>query len=164
MPDDGVITEGQERLDALMTQLQPVNFIKVIVRASVKIAEQVRSVLAPYPGPPSHPLKWASAKSRRYYFWMRKSQGLDAKYTRTSDPMSQELGQSWVVRETQDGAILGNPAAYADLVQSEENQTEMHKATGWKTDVEAVRAVEESGIMAQFIAAEIDSFMKGLIG
>lgn len=163
MPDDGVTTEGQARLDALMTQLQPVNFIKVIVRAAVKIAEQVRAVIEPAPGPPSHPLKWASRKSRAYYFAMRRKKGYPDEYTRTSDPMSQKMSQAWVVRETQDGAILGNPAAYADLVQSEERQTEMHKATGWRTDVEAVRVVEESGIIGQYIAAEIDSFIKGLV-
>lgn len=162
--NDGITITGQEAVDALMRSLQPANFVKVVVRASVKIAETIKAVLAPYPGPPSHPLKWASAKSRRFYFAMRREAGLPAKYTRTSDPMSQKLGQSWVVVETPDGAILGNPSEYADLVQSDENQTAMHAATGWKTDAMAVQEIENAGIMAQVIAAEIGSFMRGLGG
>lgn len=164
MTAEGVTVTGQEAIDALLRQLRPENFIKIIVRASVKVAEQLKVVIAPYPGPPSHPLKWASAKSRRFYFAMRGAAGLPAKYTRTSDPMSQKLGQSWVVRSTPDGAILGNPAQYADLVQSEEHQTEMHKATGWKTEVDAVRAVEESGAIGQIIGAEISSVLSALGG
>jgi len=164
MPTDGITMTGQEAIDALMRQLQPSNFVKVIVRASVKIGEQIKDRVAPYPGPSNSPVKWASRKSRAFYFAMRRAKGLPDKYARTSDGMSQKLGQSWVVKTTPDGAIVGNPAEYTDLVQSEENQTAQHEATGWITEVKAVEQVEQSGIIAQMLAAEIASAMRALGG
>lgn len=164
MPDTDGVTYNQKQIDHLLDQLRPENFIKVIVKAAVKVGEQVKNRVAVYPGPPSHPPKWASRKSRAFYFAMRRDKGLPAKYTRTSDPMSQKLGQSWVVKSTADGAIVGNPAEYADLVQSEEHQTGMHAETGWITEAKAVEAVEDSGIIGQILDAELSSYFEALKG
>lgn len=161
--EDSVTFENQQQLEAFLAKLSPANFVKAINRAAVKIAEQIKNRLAPYPGPPSHPLKWASRKQRAWYFAMRRAAGLPDEYTRTSDPMSQKLGQSWAVQERPDGAILGSRADYADRVQSEERQTAMHAATGWTTDVKAVEEVEASGIIGRIIEAEIADLLKGFV-
>jgi len=110
------------------------------------VGELVRSEMAVYPGYSHSPVIWASEKSRRYYFWLRRSKGLDIKYSRNSDPMSQRLGPSWTLAHLgQTDAVASNKATYGPYVQSAADQLPQHKATGWITDKEAVSKVEDSG-------------------
>ena len=96
------------------------------------VGELVRSEMAVYPGAAHSPVIWASEKSRRYYFWLRRSKGLDLKYSRNSDPMSQRIGPSWTVAHLgQTDAIASTSATYGPFVQSAEFQTAQHAATGW---------------------------------
>lgn len=110
------------------------------------VGELVRSEIAVYPGPAHRPVIWASDKSRRYYFAMRRRAGLPLAYTRNSDPMSQRLGPSWTVAHLgQTDAVVANKAQYGPFVQAAQYQTAQHKATGWITDERAIQNVERSG-------------------
>lgn len=60
--------------------------------------------------------------------------------------MSQRLGPGWTVsRQSQATYIVGNKATYAAWVQSAKRQQPQHKATGWKTDEQAVEELQRSG-------------------
>lgn len=110
------------------------------------VGELVRSEMAVYPGSAHKPVIWASDKSRRYYFAMRRRAGLSPEYTRNSDPMSQRLGPSWTVAHLgQTDALVANKAKYGPFVQAAQYQTAQHRATGWITDEQAIQNVERSG-------------------
>ena len=107
-------------------------------------------------GQSHRPVIWASEKSRRFYFAMRAG-WFASNYTRNSDAMSQRLGPGWTVRkQSQATYIVGNKATYAAWVQSAKRQQPQHKATGWKTDAQAVdeltKAVISSGLPGKHLA------------
>ena len=132
-------------IDALLRDLnQPL--APVIRDITFAVGELVRSEMAVYPGGSSSPVKWASEKSRRYYFAMRRKKGLPLKYTRGSDSMSQKLVASWTVSHLgQTSAQVAPKASYGPFVQSASMQSPQHKATGWITDEKGVAVVERSG-------------------
>lgn len=132
-------------IDALLRDLnQPL--APVLRDITFAVGEVVRSEMAVYPGGPSSPVKWASEKSRRYYFWMRRSRGLPIRYSRNSDPMSQKLGASWTVSHLgQTDAQVAPKASYGPFVQSASMQSPQHRATGWITDEKGIANVERSG-------------------
>lgn len=134
-----------EGLDNLLRDLS-IPLGPVLSDITFAVGELVRSEMAVYPGASHSPVKWASAKSRRYYFWLRRSRGLDLKYTRNSDPMSQRLGASWTVAHLgQTDAVVSNKASYGPFVQAAAFQTAQHAATGWITDEKGVANVKRSG-------------------
>jgi len=161
MATEGVDFSQLNNLQRAMSQLTGEPLMRVMVKAAVKIGEQFKERLMVYPGLPSHPIKWASAKQRAWYFASRRRDGLDPHYTRTTDKWSQKLRHSWAVeaKPSIGGAVVGNRATYGPWVQSDEYQQPMHKDTGWKTDKMAVDEVQRSGIMARYIEGEIKSHL-----
>jgi len=134
-----------EGLDTLLRDLN-VPLAPVLSDITFAVGELVRSEMAVYPGKAHSPVIWASEKSRRYYFWLRRSRGLDLKYTRNSDPMSQRLGPSWTVAHLgQTDAVASTKATYGPFVQAAAFQTAQHAATGWITDEKGVANVKRSG-------------------
>ena len=126
-----------------------VNLGSSLMPAFRGVGEEVRKEVAQYPGPVSHPIQWASDKQRRAYFAQRHDKGLSPGYTRQSDPMSQRLGPSWAVEASPMRVVVGTRVGYAPYVQADEMQQPMHKATGWRTDKQAVEIVEKSGKIQQ---------------
>jgi phage gpG-like protein len=118
------------------------NAMRIVVRA---VGELVRGVVAQYPGPVHHPIRWASRRQQRAYWAMRRERGLPLAYTRQFDPMSQRLGASWTVAMRGDTAVVGTKASYAKWVQAAKFQQGFHKDTGWITDVQAAERVARSG-------------------
>ena len=60
--------------------------------------------------------------------------------------MSQRLGPSWTLRRTgQAMYVVGHARDVCGWVQSAAKQHPQHKATGWKTDVQAVDELQKSG-------------------
>jgi len=155
-----------EGLDKLLRDLnQPLD--PVLKDITFAVGELARSEVAVNPGPSKGPVIWASEKSRRYYFWLRRSRGLDIKYSRGSDSMSQRLQQSWTIAHIgQTDALVSNKASYGPYVQggdmsAAQHQQPQHKATGWITDKEASENVEKSGDIervAQQIIAKQTAF------
>ena len=143
------------RLQQALSQLTGPGITQLVQRASYKIGLEIENELKRYPKSPSYPLKWASERQRRWYFWHRRKEGLPIGYTRTSDPMSQKLGHKWTTKPQSWGAIVGNPVTYAPYVQSHEYQQPMHEATGWITDKEAADEIMRSRVVEQIIAAEM---------
>ncbi len=129
--------------------------------SAMAIGELIRNVIAVYPGPVSHPIRWASEKQRRWYFAMRREKGLSPGYTRQFDAMSQRLGPSWTVAPHGAwGAVVGTRVSYAPYVQEAARQQPMHAATGWVTDVSAVAQVSRSGQ----IKTVIERAIRGALG
>jgi hypothetical protein len=154
-------------LDKFMGEL-PSKLLRGVRNAAYKIGLHAQSRLMKYPGKPSYPLKWASAKQRRWYFATRLGTkgkpGPGLPYRRLSDPMSQRLMQSWAIERTPDGSIIGSRATYAPMVQSSEMQQPMHEETGWPTDEQVIMEIESSGLIAQVLSAEIKSVLEGFSG
>lgn len=147
-----VVIDGADRVLARMT-LRPA--FKAALRA---IGEELRGKLAQYPGHSHSPVLWSSARQRRFYFAMRREAGAPPKYTRNSDMMSQRLGPSWAVAAQGDNAVVvGTRATYAPFVQSAKQQIEQHRITGWKTDEQAIRELENSGVVERIVNAAIRS-------
>jgi len=165
MPSISIEVKGLEQLVRKLGA-GAVPIIRALTRA---IAEEVRAEVAQYPGPVKLPFKWASRKQQRYYFAMRGGSrgGFMQKvreffgaegpaalgpYKRNSDPFSQRLGPSWATehRGSIDAAV-GTRVKYAPWVQDAQRQQPGHKATGWITDEEAGRKVEQSGIAERLL-------------
>ena len=84
---------------SLRTALDPAQYARALDATVNAAAESLRNRIAVYPGKSHSPVIWASEKSHRYYFAMRRQSGLPPNYTRNSDPMSQRLGPGWAVRK-----------------------------------------------------------------
>jgi len=134
-----------EGLDRLIIKLD--RDVRPILQAgALAIGEIVRNEIATYPGPAHSPVIWASDKQRKFYFWMRRKQGLTKGYTRLFDKMSQKLGPSWTVEPHEEtNARVGTRATYAKFVQSSAFQQPQHTASGWITDKEVVENIKKSG-------------------
>lgn len=115
--------------------------------ARPKIENDVQQILAPYPGAALYPFQFATARSRRYYFWRFKGQ---IPYTRTT-----RLAQSWItaigggldagplsiigalVRQTSVAGTLQLVIANTDPASRyvyPTNQVPGHHNTGWNLD------------------------------
>jgi len=132
---------------------------KVGERAGVKVAEELKDILARAPGASHRPVLWDSEKQRKAYFAGRHKDGLPLKYARVSDNWSQKSELSWATKRTAGGALLGNPATYGPSVYSHEHQTRQHKATGWTTDKEAADRVMQDGTVQRIVLGEITSML-----
>jgi len=160
MPE-GISFGSLEQLQASLAQLTGPGLKAVIQRSALQIGHNLIERLQKYPKGPSHPIQWASAKQRKWYFAMRREAGLSPRYKRISDPMSQKLKQSWGVKKMGDtGAIAGSRATYAPRVQSSEFQEPMHAATGWKTDKDAVEELDRGGVIPKVVMANIDKYVR----
>ena len=117
--------------------LDPIVWQRAAQVACIATAKELESVVRPYPGPSSQPVTWTSEKQRRFYFAMRREQGLPFGYSRQSDGMSERIMVSWAVEPYGDtGALLKNSATYAPYVIGDDQQPQ-HALTGWQklTDV-----------------------------
>jgi hypothetical protein len=129
-----------------------VNLEPAMSAATFAIGEQLRGILAKYPGPAHSPVIWENAKQRVQYFAERRRRGLPLKYTRQSDPMSQRLGPSWATaHKGKTDATVGTKVTYARWVQSAEKQYKQHKATGWITDEIAIQRLKQSGVIPKIL-------------
>lgn len=113
--------------------------------ASIATVKELEAVARPYPGPSSSPVVWASEKQRRFYFAMRREQGLPFGYSRQNDGMSERIMESWAVEPYgTTGALLKNSAAYAPYVIGDDQQPQ-HALTGWQKLVDVAAQFFASG-------------------
>ena len=155
-------TADTSELDALqraMGKLSGPLLIKFKGRTAYFVALAIKGVIKPYKRK-STPIKWASEKSRRWYFWARREAGLSPEYVRGSDPWSQRLSDSWTVARRKTSATLGSRAMYAPYVASEEFQTEQHAATGFTTDAQAAEKVMGDGTVKRIIDAHLKAIVR----
>lgn len=129
-------------------------------RATYFVALALKGVMQRYPGPSHSPVIWASEKQRRWYFAMRREAGLDPRYVRRADPMSQRLHAQWGISRGSDEATLGNRATYAPYVQSSQFQTPQHEATGWRTDEQAADQVLTDGTVRRIVDAQVRAIVR----
>jgi hypothetical protein len=137
----GIEIKGlEEVVKRLGTDLRP-----ALKKAALAIGEQVRGKIAVYPTQPApvNPDRWYQ---RGYGSkWRRKDGSVRGRAT------SEQLGQRWATRAKGWGAVVGNPASYAPVVQSEEKQAAIHKRTGWVTDVQVAEEVAKSGAVERMV-------------
>jgi hypothetical protein len=156
--------EGFDRIQRMLAHLTGPQLKKAVKVAGRKIGTAIKVRLMRYPGRPSYPLKWASQKQRAWYFAARKADGLPIEYTRMSDPWSGQLKTSWdVVAQGATDTLVGSKAPESIWTQSSEFQTEMHKATGWKTDEQVVRELDSSGVIIKTVVAEVGKLIEGAL-
>jgi hypothetical protein len=149
-----------EGLDELKRKLGA-NWTQPIQAGAIAIGEELRTVVATYPGAAHHPVIWASDKQRRWWFAARREANLPFHYTRNSDAWSQRLGPSWTVRpEGLTSAVVGTKATYAPFAQSDKQQTAQHKETGWVTDKQAVAEVERGGKALRIMRDIVQRWLK----
>jgi hypothetical protein len=150
-----------EGLDRLIIKLD--RDVRPILQAgALAIGERLRGEIAVYPEGVHSPVIWKSDKQRRFYFWMRRKQGLPKGYTRLFDKMSQKLGPSWTVEPYEEtNARVGNRATYAKFVQGAVAQQPQHAATGWITDKQAVEAFRKSDHLKVIRRLVIEAIRQG---
>ncbi len=123
------------------------------------IGELVRDQVARAPGPVHKPIRWASAKQRRYVMALVRQHG---PWVRESHALSQRLIASWTVRAEGDmRVVVGNRTTYGPWVQDATLQQPMHRATGWMTDERAKEIVEKSGDIDRIMGQAIEHFLEG---
>lgn len=136
----------------LFDKLDPDKVDKVLSTATYNIGKLVRAEVMKQPGPSHSPVLWASARQRRYYFAMRRKAGLPLKYARETDPMSKKLMRGWKLRHLgKTDAEVRNETPYGRYVQAQRYQSAQHRATGWVTDAQAVKAVEDRGSIQRVV-------------
>jgi hypothetical protein len=145
-------------LDELRRAVDPARFARAVVGIRLGVAEKVRDAIARYPGPPRHPIRWASAKQKRWFFAALREGEIEAPYVRQSSLTSQRLGPSWAVAE--EGRIVGTRVTYAPYVQSAEHQQPFHADTGWRTDRQAVAEIVAAGAVGEIARNVLRKFWR----
>jgi len=157
---EGVDTSGLEHLQQAIRNLTGPLLSRFKSQATYLVAEALKRVMQEYPGPSHQPVIWASEKQRRWYYAMRREEGLPLEYTRRSDPMSQRLHAQWGISRGQESATLGNRATYAPYAQSSQFQTAQHAATGWTTDAQAADQVLTDGTVRRIVDAQVRAIVR----
>lgn len=158
----GVDVDGEERVRQILDALSGPELMRLLRGGLRAAGEHLRSLIAIYPSPASHPVAWVSERQRRWWFASRGKANLPPYYVRKSDAWSQDLLNSWSVEVTDDAVVVGTRCTYAPYVQSEESQTAQHRATGWKTDKEAVREFEDSDVLGTILERVIAQLISRL--
>jgi len=111
------------------------------------IAEELKAELDVTPPKVKYPIVWASDKQRRWWFATHKGK---MPYSRGQS--GQLLNKSWTTEQRGEaGAAVGTRVTYAPWVQSGRQQQPMHANTGWVTDEQAVKKVNESGVVENML-------------
>jgi len=139
-----VKVEGLQKLINKIDKLQPPQSTRIKRRAMDKSVKLVRADVAKYPAqrPPANSYSWYERG-----FGTRTTTGL-------AYPTSETLGRRWTDDVSGDGnkGTVGNNATYAQWVQDEDHQTQLHKATGWPTVQKVIR--DRSGDILDFFSEE----------
>ena len=104
----------------------PAAVLNRIPVALVAAANHIKGKVNVYPGPPHHPLRWASLRQKRYVL----ARG-NLPYKRGGIG-SQRLSASWSIIGESRQATLISRATYAQYVLGPDHQQPFHKDTGWK--------------------------------
>src|SRR5574343_590657 len=140
-----MITVDVQIPDTLRRALSPARTEEAARRTLEYCAIEVRKLARAYPGASNSPVIWTSEKQRRYYFAMRREQGLPIKYTR-----SNELRKAWAVqRRSNREYAVENRSPYAVYVMGNRQQFQ-HTATAWKTDRWIADEFTSRGIVQRF--------------
>ncbi len=64
-----------------------------------------------------------------------------------------------IFRQGETGHVLVNRASYGAYVHAKAHQAAFHGARGWKTDEEAIRAVENSGQVQEMARQFVEGWL-----
>lgn len=130
-------TTGIEDMEAVLGQLTSAQMGKIMRPAVMGGLAILQEYIAKYPGRPHYPIRWASARQRRFVMAKLRREGMP--YVRRG---SAGVGGAWTsaVTDAPQGIIgvLGNNAPHAIFVQGPRQQP-FHADTGWRTDAETLR-------------------------
>jgi hypothetical protein len=152
--EDGVMkmtVEGAEELARRLDEINEDNMQDVMLA----IATEMQNVMAPYPPPPPrrNPRRWYE---RGYgQRWMTR-RGVRNRAT------SQMMNRRWFVgRGLFNAAEITNSAEYSSYVHLAEDQTKVHKRTGWMTEKTAERQLRNDGTIQRLVSREVNRIMSG---
>lgn len=145
-----------EGIEPLLSKLTTLAQLKQLAKAVKAAAIHVRGKAARYPAESHRPQPFKTDKQRRGFFAKLRSGEIEVPYRRGISPGSETLGRKWTIAGSNAGLTqtIGNNASYAKLVQSDEDQTGYHRATGWQTVTQIVDNERETVI--QYIQEEIE--------
>lgn len=128
-----------------------------------EVGELVAKEMGREPGPVHTPIRWKSAKQRRYVMAMVRKYG---PWQRGSGfaggPASENLPHSYEVTDESDYRVkVKSNASYAVWVQSQEDQQPFHRDTGWRTDEEVIQLVAMSRDVEQIVSDALDKALAG---
>ena len=140
--------EGLDELFRKLDRVAAVEVLKPPMEASLKILEDY---MKDYPPKSDGPMRFKTAKQRRYFFWALRNGRIVVPYSRTG-----KLGQAWSTNVRIDqlpnglhGEIgTGENVPHARYVQSKQQQAEIHRGN-WRTDAMAIE-VNRAEIIQRF--------------
>ena len=132
MTDITITVTGDKELHRNLAKLQPPEFDRRMNRAAFALGKELEGIMKPYPPPPAQ-----------------------STYRRTG-----KLKRGWGTAKAKWGALVKNPTLYGPWVQSEAQQTKVHKATGWLTDVKGAQELSKRDATIKRIV--LQSLMQGV--
>lgn len=102
-----ITIRGDKAVQRNLRKLQGAELDRRLGNAAFGIGKELEGIMKPYPPPPA-----------------------ESTYRRTGT-----LKRGWGTKKRPQAAVVGNPTPYGGWVQSEAEQTAVHKRTGWLTDV-----------------------------
>jgi hypothetical protein len=141
-----------DKVSAIKTLEPPMN--RAVIRLEGYMKEYPTNKPAPIQGPQYLPVRFTTGAGRAVSFVAKAREP----YVRTGS-----LGRSWTHRVTKSAnglvGTVGNRRNYAPYVQSERFQAKLHRATGWRTDQQAIER-NRAAIVVDFKRA-IDQALEG---
>ena len=114
---------GLDVVQEAMRKLSGGEFRRRVRIGAQMVGKEVENVMKQYPAKPAH-----------------------STYSRTGN-----LGRAWNTQRTNNGAVVANSQTYARWVQSAKDQVWFHKATGWLTDAQGVKRIEDMNIISNLM-------------
>lgn len=156
---------GDKRLARSLNKLSGRGMARTLETAARAIGENVKDYLSRYPyslpSQRSASFEFVSTRQRKWFF-AALAQGLQVPYRRKK---SGGLAGGWHVKTIHKGAVVGQRKDYGIWVQDDDFQTPMHQASGWKTDKDAVKHIEDKGIATKIMKEKLnDEFKRAGIG
>jgi len=129
-----IVNQGQ--IDKLFSRFDHAHVVQILRPPMEASLLDLHNDLTDYPPPSTGPMRFKTAKQRRYFFWAVRQGIITVPYVR-----SDKLGQSWTWKITTTSSGLrgedGTNLKYAKWVQREESQARIHRGN-WLTDMGAL--------------------------
>ena len=129
------MTSIEVDVSEVVAKLDPKELEAQLAWALKGASDIIRADVRTYP-PQSHkPMKWKSAKQRRWFFANLRAGNIEVPYRRGQSPGSEKLGASWtrkLERGVNPSVTIGTRVSYAPWVMDKDRQADYHKGN-WPT-------------------------------
>ena len=157
---NNTITVRLDGLDAL-TRLVHADLQTAAGNAAFAVGTQLQANISPYPPSTSAnaPRAWQSKGRNSWYErgfgprWARKDGSIGGR------KLSQTLNRRWSIQRNGNQTVVANIATYGAYVHrggtEQPHQAGFHTARGWRTDVQGIRELEQTGVVNAIVRAEV---------